>query len=82
MAPLEAVASSRKIESLSLLTNRRCAESPTPFESNKRSRMSSLSMTGRLSKAESRFANEDLPLPGRPETTINGLSVSRVETIH
>jgi len=73
IAPFEASASCRKIKSLSRLKLLRQPESPTPFDSNSRSKMSSLSITTSPRKGASSRANRDLPLPGIPETTTNAL---------
>ena len=63
------------IASLSRLNVRRHAASPTPFDSNKRSRMSSLSIRGRLSAGANRRAKVVFPLAGRPEITTKGLCI-------
>src|SRR6516225_5559707 len=73
MAPSEDVASRSSIESLSRLSARRHVASPTPSDSNKQSRIWSLSMTGRLRAGARLRARVLLPLPGRPDTTTNRL---------
>jgi hypothetical protein len=75
-APFESSDSLRKITSLCRLRVRRQIEFPIPFESNRRSRISSLSITARSSKGAGFNAGRDLPLPGNPKTTTNFLSTA------
>lgn len=81
-APCDASDSWRKIRSLSRLSVRLQGESPTPFTSNSRSRISSLSITVRSSRGASSNAILDLPLPGNPETTANLLSTGAGTTFN
>src|SRR5262245_29601329 len=73
-APSEDEAVDCRIPSLSRLSSRRTFESPMPFVSNSRSRISSLSKTGRPNNEARARASVVFPLPGNPDTTTNRLS--------
>jgi hypothetical protein len=75
IAPGEAFASASNSPSLSRLSLRRQAASPTPLDSNSLSRMASLSISGSLIAGASRRASVLFPLHGRPESTTKRLDV-------
>ena len=75
-APTDTLAAASNSTSVSRLRRRRQTALPMPCASNKRSSISSLSMTGRFSATASCRPSRLFPLHGRPESTTKYPSVS------